>query len=541
MKNIRKINTVVKMLLMIPTVLSILFSCEERRDLKKYSQSLRSSIRQDFILYQPDSALLKARKLMEITSEDFCREEYISSLVYIGQAYLMLKETDSMNSYFTRATDLALRYNDYWALGTIYNALGVLYKSDVLSSTNAVKYFLTGLSYATKTKDDILVSNLKCNLAITYYMRRDPEGLKYALEVYESGKDQSDEYLKFAGAFVASYLYYELENYDSAMHYIVEAMPISENIETDLYSLWTIYGDILMAKGEEDMALQYYRKALQYDSCSNKRIGIDVYLSYGRYLKIKQEYDSALSVLKRGMELSDSTFNNINAYKLYIEAADVCSLMNDDAQAEIFRSIYKEYEDSIFSYRNERVISNDKLTYYKDVYEKSLNVAGRKTAMLILFSVLSLAIVCLFWWVWHKYSQRKLLESLKGIKKHEFDPDISDSKMKAMFAELETLMREKHIYSDRNITREKIADMLLTNRTYITKMIHVCTGMNLSAYINKYRIDEAARILSDSNDKRSNKEIAADLGFSSVSNFYKLFGAAIGMSPTQYKNRKNQV
>lgn len=529
------------MCLVISTVLSVLFSCGGRRELKKHSQSLRASIRQDFILYQPDSALRKAKELMEMTSEDFCREEYISSIVYIGQAYLMLKETDSMDSYFTRAMDLALRYNDFWALGTIYNALGVLYKSDVFSSTNAVKYFLTGLSYAVKTEDDILVSNLKCNLAITYYMRRDPEGLKYALEVYESGKDRSDEYLKFAGAFVASYLYYELEDYDSAMYYIVEAMPISENIETDLYSLWTLYGDILMAKGDEDEALLYYRKALQYDSCSRTRIGIDVYLSYGRYLKVKQKYDSALVVLKRGMELSDSTFNNINAYKLYIEAAEVCSLMNDDKQAKVFRSIYRNYEDSIFSYKNERVISNDKLTYYKDVYEKSLNVAGRKTALLILLSVISIAVVCLFWWLWHKYSQKKLLESLARTKKREFNPDAADSRMEAMFAELELLMKKKHVYSDRNITREKIADMLLTNRTYVTKMIHACTGMNLSAYINKYRIAEAARILSAPNDKRSNKEIAADLGFSSVSNFYKLFGAATGMSPTQYKNSRSQV
>lgn len=519
---------------------AITMSCSKQTEACKEAGELRKEIRADLISCRPDLALNKSIMLREITSEDCCRSEYISALVYIGQAYMMLQEVDSMSLYYEKAMALALKYNDNWAIGTIYNALGVYYRKDELTSVKAIKYFLKGLTYAEKIKDDTLLSNLKCNLALSYYMRNDPEGKRYALDVYKSGILHDDGYMQYMGSFISSYLYYGEGDYDSALYYIDIAMPLSEKIESDYYSLWTLYGDILMAKGDEDEALEYYKKAFYHDESAARLSGIDIYLSYGKYLKKKGMYDSALVVVERGIRLSDSTFNDANAYKLYTEAADICSLMHDYQRAEYYRGIYERYKDSIFNYKNERIIYNDKLSLYREEYEESIDVANRNLKIIVGLSLFLLIVICAVLWIIHLRSRKRMLESLKKNRKQELLP-VSDEKMNVMFERLETLMKDKRIYADRNITREKIAEILDTNRTYITKIVHAHTGMNLAAYINKYRIEEAARILSDRNDMRSNKEIASDLGFSSVSNFYKLFGAMMGMSPAQYKKEKESA
>ena len=69
-------------------------------------------------------------------------------------------------------------------------------------------------------------------------------------------------------------------------------------------------------------------------------------------------------------------------------------------------------------------------------------------------------------------------------------------------------MREDKIYKDNSITKDKIADLLGTNRTYLSRI---------------------------TNDK--SKAISADLGFNSISTFYNLFQSAVGMTPSQYRNK----
>ncbi|MCC8172891.1 MAG: helix-turn-helix domain-containing protein, partial [Odoribacter sp.] len=60
-------------------------------------------------------------------------------------------------------------------------------------------------------------------------------------------------------------------------------------------------------------------------------------------------------------------------------------------------------------------------------------------------------------------------------------------------------------------------------------------------YINKYRIEEACRILSDTNNITPLKAISYQLGFNSLTTFYTLFKAAVQMSPDQYRRHALQI
>ena len=66
-----------------------------------------------------------------------------------------------------------------------------------------------------------------------------------------------------------------------------------------------------------------------------------------------------------------------------------------------------------------------------------------------------------------------------------------EEKGQALFAEFERLMKTDRIYRERDITIDKVADRLGTNRSYLSRAINENGGMSFSQYINSRRIGEA--------------------------------------------------
>jgi len=79
--------------------------------------------------------------------------------------------------------------------------------------------------------------------------------------------------------------------------------------------------------------------------------------------------------------------------------------------------------------------------------------------------------------------------------------------------------------------------MLGTNRTYLSQIINEKFGSSFTYYINSYRVDEAVHILSDPNNNIPLKALSAQLGFNSISTFYKVFQSSIGMPPSLYRSK----
>ena len=60
--------------------------------------------------------------------------------------------------------------------------------------------------------------------------------------------------------------------------------------------------------------------------------------------------------------------------------------------------------------------------------------------------------------------------------------------------------------------------------------------MGFNHYVNRFRIEEAIRLLSDPEHDVQLKALVYDLGFSSPTTFYSLFRALVGMTPSQYRS-----
>ncbi len=90
-----------------------------------------------------------------------------------------------------------------------------------------------------------------------------------------------------------------------------------------------------------------------------------------------------------------------------------------------------------------------------------------------------------------------------------------------------------HQHQHEALTAERIAAETRTSQTYISKLFVKYTGMPTAEYIRMLKIREAQRLLKQTTATIS--AISYQLGFSSQSQFQKVFKRCIGMTPNQYR------
>lgn len=89
----------------------------------------------------------------------------------------------------------------------------------------------------------------------------------------------------------------------------------------------------------------------------------------------------------------------------------------------------------------------------------------------------------------------------------------------------------------RTITTEELARVLGTNRTYLCRMFREEAGKTVQEYVTDLKIDEARRLL-DTTAKTA-AEIGAYLGYSSQSHFQRIFKKTVGVTPREYRGKRN--
>jgi AraC-like DNA-binding protein len=90
-----------------------------------------------------------------------------------------------------------------------------------------------------------------------------------------------------------------------------------------------------------------------------------------------------------------------------------------------------------------------------------------------------------------------------------------------------------HIYTDPELSRSRLAQLLGTNEHYVTDAISACTnGKSVNGFLNDYRLRYAAHLLATTKDAVA---LIAELSGFSRSTFFRIFSDAYGMSPSDYR------
>lgn len=154
---------------------------------------------------------------------------------------------------------------------------------------------------------------------------------------------------------------------------------------------------------------------------------------------------------------------------------------------------------------------------------------------LMLWTSISILFLCI---VYFGVYQFELLEKrLVPTSKVSVKPTVSPQENKH-FISLESLMKDKQLFKNSDLTREKVAEELQISEGYLTKIVKEAVNKNFSDYVNTYRVENCKALLQDpTNDKYSLQAIGLDSGFKSRSAFYNAFQKLVGDTPGEYKKQ----
>lgn len=166
-----------------------------------------------------------------------------------------------------------------------------------------------------------------------------------------------------------------------------------------------------------------------------------------------------------------------------------------------------------------------------------VELRGENKTYLYVFS--GIAVFCwvvFFAWQFHRYVNMLVAEVRAKVSQDRpfiayKKLSIAPQKDKEKSAVLRYMATE---YPNPDLSLELAVAALGINRTKINEILKEELGLTFNTYINKLRLTEAARLLSENGDA-SVSEIAYSVGYNNVSYFNKLFKTEYGCTPKTFK------
>ena len=95
-------------------------------------------------------------------------------------------------------------------------------------------------------------------------------------------------------------------------------------------------------------------------------------------------------------------------------------------------------------------------------------------------------------------------------------------------------MEEEKLYHLSNLTVARLAENVESQEYLVRRAINSHMGFrNFSEFLNHYRIGETSRLLTETTQPIS--AVGFDVGYTSLSSFYKAFKARYEMTPKQFR------
>ena len=274
--------------------------------------------------------------------------------------------------------------------------------------------------------------------------------------------------------------------------------------------------DYLMAAGRYDEAAEWYERIdSTYVATDGAKMTFDIIATrfspcYMAYRKAGRNADALV--------LADSV-------SAVIDSAIVWQKQNDAAELAV---IYQTHE--------------------KELALNDAKSENRMHRVLLAAAILVILLISYLFWRTRKYNKvlleknRRLLTEIEQREREEqqaivqlkAEPQEKLTANQQLFCRICDLMDgPDHIYTDTDMDRIRLAQLLGTNEHYVTDAISACAdGKSVNGFLNEYRLRYAAHLLATTNDSIT---VIAELSGFSRSSFFRVFSDAYGMSPSDYR------
>jgi AraC-like DNA-binding protein len=119
---------------------------------------------------------------------------------------------------------------------------------------------------------------------------------------------------------------------------------------------------------------------------------------------------------------------------------------------------------------------------------------------------------------------------------------LSNAEAARIISELELMMHKQRIFTEPELTIEKLAAVLSTSRYILSQVLNERLQQSFYDYINNLRIAHAKQMLSDKAfEHHKIAAIAYDAGFNSLSTFNEVFKKIAGCTPSQFRNHPETI
>lgn len=170
-----------------------------------------------------------------------------------------------------------------------------------------------------------------------------------------------------------------------------------------------------------------------------------------------------------------------------------------------------------------------------------VGIERRPIFIYLSFAIAGVMWAVMLWWGFMQYAQHLVAKAKERMKedmpliayqKLSISPQVDKTKRSLLLF----LAQE---YADPDISLDMTVERLGINKGKINTILKEELGMTFSVYINKLRLTEAARLLSEHPDETIS-QIAYRVGFNNPSYFNKLFKETYGCSPKHFKSSNTE-
>ncbi|MEI6436362.1 MAG: helix-turn-helix domain-containing protein [Bacteroidota bacterium] len=470
--------------------------------------------------------------------------------------------------------------SDAWKMMSYsFNRLGKL--------DSAIYFTIKLLKYSKRAGDDHQYRNASVSMAtILMQNQRTAEALKYFLEANKINKKMNDTGYFAIGYFNIGLVHLKLKQYDSCLYYMKEALGNLQNgTKPDL--LCMTYGtisDCYLAMGKKEESKRY------------NILAIDVAKQLGSYQFLAMAYCNLIEGCLNQRDFSSAVKYGFSADSLLkkepfpVQQVKLDSMMyvafsnlSKPAEALAWYELFVKIKNQVLN-ENQKALLNRMMVEFK-VKEKNLMIEKqesdihsktRQVQLLILLLVISVLFTSGLikqniklrnsresLYRKEKYLDRQMtsnvllktsmvpetdiftkhsqavFEATPSGEQADVDPGLLDD----LYVRIISVLEKKKLYLDPEINVKTLLNLLGTNKTYIYQAINLNSSENFRSLINRYRINEAKRIIEICVASSSDLDvttISSRSGFNSSVSFFRVFKHYTGLTPKEYaiENRK---
>ena len=553
-------------LMLCPTGCRQQASSDAGKQTREELDSLRRTFRYFNVEGQYDSIISTARPILMKALDGQDTMTVLLTGAYTAQAFLTMESMDSVRHYMNLIGPYRKGGGKDPSLQTVlFIVEGLTHLKAELNYSLALESFTEGCKWAEAGNDPDNHIVLLANIAHIFYVRGDRHGLQYAEEAYAISRNQAvEDFPRCQAHLLMAQMLLLSDRTQEAAAYLNDARTMIE--EHQFISLISIcrlfYANMYQSNGDYFQAERNYQEAMRWGKYAEAGTATMIYLDYGDFLRMRGMPGKALEQYKAGLGISYKNNSLEFRRELLSNISDTYQTLGDRASAAEYSYLYKSYVDSISNLQKEQEFNSQLLRYSQIEHEHEIQAkelallqARRKTTTAIFISaiIIILAMSLYIMYLKQKKMNRILVQryenyvqrTLPSSGQHDTNKEgADDSAEQSLFRRIEGLMQKEKIYRQKDLSMDRLAEMLSTNRTYVSKAINTCASQSFFSYIDQYRIREAVSILSSrSGDSAAMpfKQIADMVGYNSVQVFYRSFKKETGCSPGQYKEEARRI